>query len=178
MFGWLTKRFPRAATARELYGAVVTQARNPAFYRHLGVADTPSGRYELVALHLVLVLERLGAGQASHEALRRDLLEAFIEDMDGSMREMGIGVDAVPKRVQKAADGLYARASAYRAALAGPDGSSLEAALKTCLYWERDADEAPRMAAYVRSAAAALAREPLERLAAGHVEFASPEGAP
>ena len=44
--------------AGEIYGAIVTQARQPAFYAELGVRDTPAGRYEAVVLHLFLVLER------------------------------------------------------------------------------------------------------------------------
>ena len=174
MFDWFNKRSAAAATARELYGAVVTQARQPAFYTRLGVADTPEGRYELVALHLVLLLERLGADDVADEPLSRKLIETFVEDMDDSMREMGVGDLAVPKRVKKAAGGLYTRADAYRAALAAPDDTALIAALKTYLYIGRDEAAAPRCAAYVRAASGGLRRQPGEDLKAGRVRFEPP----
>ena len=54
-------------TATELYGRLVAQARRPAFYAALGVPDTPEGRLELIMLHMVLMLRRLGReGEAAH----------------------------------------------------------------------------------------------------------------
>ena len=60
MFTWLEKRFSPNPTARDIYGAIVARAREPSFYTQLGAQDTPEGRYELIALHLVLVLEKIG----------------------------------------------------------------------------------------------------------------------
>ena len=51
-----------------LYGAIVAQARSPVFYTHYGVSDSVEGRFELIVLHLMLVLRRLGAdGGAASE---------------------------------------------------------------------------------------------------------------
>lgn len=178
MFDWLIKRSASSSTARDLYGAVVTQARAPSFYVRLGVPDTAEGRYELVALHLVLLLERLGEADVADEALRRNLIETFIEDMDDSMREMGVGDLSVPKRVKKAAGGLYTRAEAYRAALAAPDEAALVAALKVYLYIGRDEPQAGRCAAYVRAMAAGLRRQSGESLRSGRVVFEDPGAVP
>jgi cytochrome b pre-mRNA-processing protein 3 len=51
--------------AGEIYGAIVTQARQPDFYAALGIADTPGGRYEMVVLHLFLVLDGADAPSAA-----------------------------------------------------------------------------------------------------------------
>ena len=51
-------------TIGALYGVIVAQARLPAFYLAYGVADTVSGRFELVVLHTVLLLHRLGGEPA------------------------------------------------------------------------------------------------------------------
>lgn len=177
MFDWLTKRSAAAGTARDLYGAVVTQARDPHFYMRYGVADTAEGRYELVTLHLVLLLERLGGADVDDEPLRRGLIETFIEDMDDSLREMGVGDLSVPKRVKKAAGGLYTRAEAYRTGLAVADDGSLLTALKTYLYIGRDEPAAPKAAVYTRAAAAGLGRQPGEALKAGRVSFQDPGAA-
>src|SRR5918911_2077697 len=54
-------RKPRLAprgTIETIYGMIVTQAREPLFYRDLGVPDTVNGRFYLVLLHLWLLLRR------------------------------------------------------------------------------------------------------------------------
>jgi cytochrome b pre-mRNA-processing protein 3 len=117
MLGWLNRRAPVTRKAGELYGGVVTAARNPGFYGPGRVADTPEGRFELVALHLFLVAERAKALPGG-EALAQALIEALITDMDDCMREMGVGDLTVPKKVKRAAAGFYERSGDYRAALA------------------------------------------------------------
>ena len=82
MLTWLKERAARRETASELYGVVVARAREPLFYRDWGVPDTPEGRYEMVALHLVLVLERLRVEGAAGLPLSRETIEAFLADMD------------------------------------------------------------------------------------------------
>ena len=44
---------------RALYGMIVAQARSAAFYTSYGVPDTVEGRFDLIVLHLVLLLRRL-----------------------------------------------------------------------------------------------------------------------
>ena len=41
----------------ELYGAIVAQARSPAFYRDYGVPDTVQGRKRFEARHSILILQ-------------------------------------------------------------------------------------------------------------------------
>ena len=129
MLAWLTGLPPSRRTAGELYGRVVAEARRPAFYAELGVPDTPEGRFELIALHLFLVLERLRRDGGAGEALSRHVLEAFVTDMDDCMREMGVGDLTVPKRVKRAAAGFYERAGNYRAALDSAGGDALAVAI-------------------------------------------------
>ena len=86
--------------AGEIYGAIVTQARQPAFYAKLGIPDTPVGRYEAVVVHLFLVLERLRAEGTRVGILPRALIEAFVADMDDCLRELGTGDIAVGKKVR------------------------------------------------------------------------------
>ena len=59
MLNWLKTRSEDRCKAKELYGAIVTGARQPAFYSGCGVEDTPEGRYEMIALHLFMVIDRL-----------------------------------------------------------------------------------------------------------------------
>lgn len=146
--------------AGEIYGAIVTQARQGEFYAELGVPDTPSGRYEMVVLHLFLVLERLR--HVPQGDLARRLVEAFVSDMDDSLRELATGDLAVPKKVRKAAAGLYERSMDYRGALAPPaPAEALSTALARHVYDTADGDGGRRLAAYVRMAAGAASDAPL-----------------
>lgn len=134
MLDWFRTRNANTLKAKELYGAVVTAARQRDFFAGYGVPDTFNGRYEMIVLVLFQLLERLrveGAGVGGDvEELARETLEAFFTDMDDCMREAGVGDLSVPKKVRRAAAGFYERATAYRAALAAQDRAGLAAALQ------------------------------------------------
>jgi cytochrome b pre-mRNA-processing protein 3 len=167
----------RAALRRkagEIYGAIVTQARQRGFYAALGIPDTPAGRYDMVVLHLFLVLERLRL-EAGTEPLQQALIEAFVSDMDDSLRELGTGDVVVGKKVRRAAAGFYERARDYRAALA-PDGNgALQAVLvQHGLAPANDPIKRDALAGYVREAVSALTGQDGPSLLAGTLTFPPP----
>src|SRR3954465_5748648 len=95
-------RKPRLAspgTIEAIYGMIVTQAREPIFYRDLGVPDTVNGRFDLLLLDRWLLLRRLRPVQGATE-LSQALFDRFCEDMHHNLREMGIGVQTVNKRMR------------------------------------------------------------------------------
>src|SRR4051794_14923778 len=100
----------RTAVLEELYGRVTAAARNPGLYLRLGVPDTVEGRFESLALHLVLVLRRLRGLPPPTGEIAQDLVDAFFGQLDASLREMGVGDMGVPKRMKKLAHGFYDRA--------------------------------------------------------------------
>src|SRR3954466_6652403 len=73
---------------RPLYAAIVERARDPAWYRDGGVPDTLDGRFEMVSAMLALVLLRLEGGGEAAAAPAALLAETFVEDMDGTLREI------------------------------------------------------------------------------------------
>ncbi len=113
------------------YRAIVTEARTADWYLAGAVPDTVDGRFDVVALVLALVLVRLEADGEPARQLSADLTDRFIADMDGSLRELGIGDPTVGKQVGKMVSALGGRLGAYREALAGGD---LAAALARNLY--------------------------------------------
>ena len=133
----LFKRSYDSGPTRQLYKIVVAQARNPGFYRDCAVPDTLDGRFEMIALHLFLVLHRLKGGDPATAAAAQDLHDLFFADMDQSLREMGAGDLGVGKRVKQMAKGFYGRIAAYEAGLEG-DGDALEQALRRNLYGTTD----------------------------------------
>lgn len=176
MLNWLTNRNPSATTARELYGSSVAQARQPAFYRNWCVADTFSGRFDLVMLHVGLLVRRLSGDGRQGADLARALSERMFASLDDDLREIGIGDLSVPKKVRGAASSFYGHLRAYDLALAEPDDAALVAALgRNCEASEGQLLRAEPLAAYVRSAAAGLAAQPLARLSEGRATFPRPE---
>lgn len=121
MFSWISARFLPRRKACDLYGAVVAFARTPLFYDQMRVADTPEGRYEILVLHLFIVMERLRSCGGEGKRLSQELIDKFVIDMDDNIREMGVGDLSVPRKVKKAAAAFYDRTQVYRSAINRPD---------------------------------------------------------
>ena len=175
----LFRREPRSPdTISVLYGMIVAQARLPCFYRHYAVADTVNGRFELIVLHLALVLGRLMQDPAL-KALGQGVFDRFCQDMDHNLREMGIGDLKVPKEMQRMGEAFYGRAQAYQAALAAPDGRALVDAVARNLYGGLPLDPAaaPRLAAYMRLAVRDLQDQDAAHLATGQLHLPDPVAA-
>jgi cytochrome b pre-mRNA-processing protein 3 len=171
---FLTKQKHREA-AHDLYLAVVAQARQPVFYRDMGVADTLDGRFDLITLHAFLVVNRLKQIREESRAaddLSQALFDIMFADMDRSLREMGVGDLSVGKRVKAMARAFFGRVSAYESGLDAA-GDALEQALARNLYRGNAVDpEALRvMADYVRKEFQALKSIPAPDLMAGRVAF-------
>ena len=99
----------------DLYGAIVAQSRRAAFYIDYGVPDTLDGRFDLIVLHMVLLLAHLDRREQSARDLGQNLFELFCRDLDSNLREMGVGDLAVPKRMRQFAEAFYGRQTAYLA---------------------------------------------------------------
>jgi cytochrome b pre-mRNA-processing protein 3 len=153
-------RKPRLAprgTIEAIYGMIVTQAREPLFYRDFSVPDTVNGRFDLLLLHLWMVLRHLrtlphGAG------LSQALFDRFCADMDANLRELAVGDLAVPKKMQKVGEAFYGRAAAYDMALTDSD-EALALAISRNVLDGQHIEQARRLAAYAQAAMASLAKE-------------------
>jgi cytochrome b pre-mRNA-processing protein 3 len=157
----------------DLYGAIVAQARVADFYIGYGVPDTVDGRFDLIVLHLVLVLARLereGRGRVGQA-----LFDVFCADLDGNLREMGVGDLTVPKRMRRFGEAFYGRQAAYLAALADPSPKALEKALARNIFGAESAAGAGRMARYARAVLARLDEQEEDALLRGAVVFPQPE---
>ena len=165
-------------TIERLYGGIVAQSRHADFYSRLGVPDTLEGRFEMVVLHTVLVCHRLKAGGKLEASLSQDVFDAFVADMDRTLREMGVGDLTVPKKMKKIGAAFYGRAAAYDAALAQDTDDALAGALARNILETDGADgtddRAKVLARYVRAAAAHLAQTPLEVLTRGELHLPAP----
>jgi cytochrome b pre-mRNA-processing protein 3 len=169
-------RTPQDDTIASLYGAIVAQARLPAFYRGYSVPDTVNGRFEMIVLHAALLLRRLDGGDASARRLGQGVFDRFCADMDGNLREMGVGDLAVPRKMRTIGEAFYGRRRAYDAALAEADGAPLAAALARNVYESEAGAGAGRLAAYAGAAAAGLAAQDIAAFHRGRIDFPDPAG--
>lgn len=158
----------------ELYGAAVAAARQPVFYRDLGVPDTLDGRFDLVGLHVFLVIRRLTALPPPGPDVAQAVFDAMFSDMDFNLREMGVSDLVVGRRVKAMWEALHGRSTAYEAAIAQADEPALAEALARNVWRGTVPEEqAPRrLARLVLRQAAAFDALPAEALLAGQLRFA------
>jgi cytochrome b pre-mRNA-processing protein 3 len=166
------RRDPKDRSIASLYGMIVAQARAPAFYQIYGVPDTVNGRMEMIILHAVLLLRRLGDEQG--RPLGQAIFDMFCSDMDANLREMGVGDLAVPRSMQMIGEAFYGRQAAYMAALAADDPNPLAEVLARNVFDSGAKADAARLAAYVRAAASQLAAQDATALSGGEVAFPEP----
>ena len=166
---------PQRENIASLYGAIVAQARAPAFYSRYGVPDTVTGRLELIMLHALLVLRRIRDETGPVRDLAQGLFDAFCQDMDDSMREMGVGDLAVPRKMRRIGQAFYERQAAYEVALAQPHDCALAVVLRRYVFGAGEPGTGPeRLATYMREAARLLDRQ--ANFVRGLVVFPDPSG--
>lgn len=178
------RRKPLERPGFALYTAAVAGARDPWFFGALGVPDSLDGRFDLVALHVALLIRRLRRDPDPRgAALAQAVFDAMFADMDVNLREMGVGDISVGKRVKRMWEALHGRALAYEAALDAGDMAALAAALRRNV-WRAEPDsetgpgtEALRLAAHAARVDEALAGQGLAALLRGEVRFPAPEEA-
>jgi cytochrome b pre-mRNA-processing protein 3 len=161
MLNALKRGKERRLLAERLHAAVVARAREPVFFAAFGVKDTLDGRFDLVALHAWLVLERLNPGDA---ALSQAFVDALFVGFDEGLRELGAGDIGMGKKVKKMAEAFYGRLKAYGEA---KNEAEMRAALIRNLYRGEAHPGAEALARYVLKAKAYMAESAPDRLAFG-----------
>ncbi len=161
------RRSDTRASLRPLWHRVVEIAREPQWYAKGGIADTLAGRFDAITLVLALVLLRMEREAQLVPASAR-LTELFVEDMDGQMRESGVGDLMVGKHMGVQMSVLGGRLGAYREALAATDDKAMhEAVLRNVSLIKDGSPNA--IAAEIRVLAAQLAGLSGEALLAGEI---------
>jgi cytochrome b pre-mRNA-processing protein 3 len=158
-------------TGYELYCAAVAAARAPALYAELGVPDTLDGRFDLVGLHVFLLIRRLRMLPRPGADLAQAVFDAMFNDMDMNLRELGVGDMSVGKKVKRMWEAFHGRSAAYQTALGSPDISGIEAALVRNVWRGQPSPHAARLARYVQVQDGFLAAQAFSQFAAGKAAF-------
>lgn len=168
---WRIARKNRAIVER-VYQALVTLTRDPRLYEHCGLADTFSGRFEALAIHMFLFLRRC-RGDASLDAFAQDVVDRFILDVDASIRELGVGDQSVPKRMRKLTGVFYERVKVYDAAF---DAEAKPNALRAAVVGRALAETVPedavgRLVSYILAMSDRMAAVSAEDILSGSLKL-------
>lgn len=113
---------------RPLWHQLVKVARSPDLYAECKVADTLDGRFDMLSTVLAIAMLRMERDEETLPAAAR-LTELFVEDMDGQLREAGIGDPTVGKKLGRLMSALGGRTGALREGLAATNEVPLVAAV-------------------------------------------------
>ena len=117
IFGLFGKKNSNAAIVARQYDLLTAAARRPYLYTDLGVPDTVMGRFEMLSATLILYFRRTRSSGRAGQEIAQEIIDAFFEDVDHSIRELGVGDVSVPKKMKKFASMFYGRLESYAAAL-------------------------------------------------------------
>ena len=141
---------PSRGTIETIYGMIVTQAREPLFYRDLGVPDTVNGRFDLLVLHLWMVLRRMRPMEARRTCPRR-CSTVSARTWTPICAKWASATSTVPKRMRAFGEAFYGRAAAYDLALAAGHEPLAQAICKNILNGEH-IEKARQLAVYAEAA--------------------------
>ncbi len=158
-----------------IYGSIVAQSRQSSFFRDLGVEDSFEGRFEMLVLHVYLVLNRLKREGQAGDDVGQALFDTFFADLDTSMRELGVGDLSIAKKVKALASAFYGRVGTYDEAVRSNDRDGLSDALVRNVFGndEASAGSADVLAGYVFDSLETLSNVEFGELMQGELEFAS-----
>ena len=159
--------------AHQLYFTTVTQSRSPELFSDLEAPDTLDGRFDLVVLHVGLVLRRLRSCTEGGQKLSDALFSVMFDDLDQTIREMGVGDLRVGKKVKAMARAFYGRCVAYDTALDSNDQMALTNALCKNIYGldGKENSMAKVMAKYVRDVSLNLETQSDKEIFGGKIIF-------
>lgn len=146
--------------ASAFYLRVAEEARLPQLFDACGIPDTLDGRFDALALHAALAIDRLRL-EPDGDRLAQAFFDAMFSHLDVTLREIGVQDLGVGRRIKIMAEGLHGRALAYREALAG-GSPPLDEALRRNAYGGRPAadDDVARLEAHVRGYVERLSKTP------------------
>ena len=159
----------------QLYQKALEGSRNPELYLEFKVADSLDGRFDMLCLHVVLIMRRLKAAEDPRCAgFSQNLFDIFFADMDLTVREMGVGDLGVARRVRQMSEAYLGRLMVYSAHLDAKDTEGLATALaRNISRTDKVQDKDRKLAVYVENAAKKLENIELETLLDARADIAS-----
>ncbi len=151
------RRMSEDQFAAAVYARTAERARAPVLFAECEIPDTLDGRFDALALHAALMIDRLRR-EPDGEVLAQAFFDAMFRHLDLTLREIGVQDLGVGRRIKIMAEGFHGRALAYREALE-QGGGALGEALRRNAYGGRppvDTQPLQRLEAHVREEVARL----------------------
>jgi cytochrome b pre-mRNA-processing protein 3 len=123
----------------------------------------------MISLHLALLFRRLRAEKGA-KVFSQALFDLFFLDMDRSLREMGAGDLAVPKKIRNMGNLFYGLLASLDTALTSGNPEAIEAVLARNVYAATADQPARPLADYLIGEAARLESLPAQRILAGELD--------
>jgi cytochrome b pre-mRNA-processing protein 3 len=135
---------PQTLIGRGLYGECVRQSRQVVFYTQYGVRDEIGARFELLCLHVVVLVTTLrGQGDEIAQETAQGLFDGFMQGLDDTLREQGVGDVSVPKKMKKIITDVYTRLKTWDEMWkAGADAATQTTYIRDTIFAVSD-DDAP-----------------------------------
>ena len=169
MLKWF-KRHPYSNGIEKTYGEIVRQARRPELITNFHVTDNIDGRFDLLCLHMCLVLKRLKKKPELTRQYSQDLFDFMFLDMDQSLREMGVGDLSVGNRVKEMGKAFLGRLQVYESVIDSKDDKLHEALIRNVYRGNVDCSEyADKLAGYTRQIDKKLANISINAIIEGKV---------
>lgn len=172
MFGLFKKEDAIKFDVSRMYGGLVEQGRSSVFYETLCVPDSTDGRFDLIALHVFLLMNRIQQenDKTAQKAVQA-LFDCFFKDMDRSLREQGVGDLGVPRHIKMMMRAFKGRATSYHEALKTKDSAVMADAVQRNIYAGQECKQADKVASYIFSVVDHLQAQPIKKIYAGHINF-------
>ncbi|MBD25422.1 MAG: hypothetical protein CMG46_10525 [Candidatus Marinimicrobia bacterium] len=155
-----------------VYDSLIKKSRETIFYRDYGVPDTIDGRFDMIIIHAMLVFRRLRSRGEQAEIMSQNIFDLMFQDMDRSLREMGVGDLSVSKQIKKMAKAFYGRASMYEEGLDGSNHTLAEALIANVYRSSPvEENEIKAFTEYLRGIDAYLKKQSVEHILMGHIDF-------
>lgn len=154
------------------YNSIVAQSRTPIFYADWQVPDTVTGRFDMISLHMAMVLRRLRNEEGESKKYAQTLFDLFFSDMDRNLREAGTGDTIVPKRIKKMGELFYGMLEKLNEAFDKNDVAEIQNILhRNVIGEDAESVSALNLANYVIGLEQELANTSLDDILKGDLKF-------
>ena len=176
LFKWLKNLAEKRRSAEKIYQRASAQARHPYFYQSNQVPKSFAGHYELLCIHVYLVLERL-RDQKPYRHLSQQITDHLIKDLELALTSEPLQTQTDPNSIKKLIAGFYQRAQAYKLAIHHNDRLQLARALNEYVYASNFAfdERSTQLAIYIQAAHAHLKTVSMDDIKAANFTFLNPQ---
>ena len=96
-----------------LYKRILKSSYERYFYKKLMVPDTLDGRFDLIILHIFVILKIYKNSSEQNKNFTQKLFDIFMLEVESSYREMGISDQSFSKKMKVVIESFYGRTKMY-----------------------------------------------------------------